>query len=336
MTQNLSSMFSQNDEDGPPTHPLGLRDIIAREIEVLGPTCDLNHIDVSQMTSLADVFLRSDFNGDISLWDTSGITSLQNTFAGSRFNGDISKWDTSKVTTMAGLFQNTAFTGDISWWNTSRVRDMDDMFKSSQFDGELWMWDVSGVETMNRMFESSQFNRHIGDWDVRSLYSAVRMFAASQFTGDLSRWSMGQAKDVAGMFKKAAFSGDLSRWALREYADYRQLVSSDFQGILPQPLGFGDPMARYSRMLGSHGQLNAYLLRMPLNAVHAELLLHHSSPDCPEWLVADDFARLKPLREMALNLNYNVADARELFVSMIKTPELPSFEVDDNLFSGPI
>lgn len=58
----------------------------------------LNHIDVSQMTSLADVFFRSDFNGDISLWDTSGVTSLENTFAGSQFNGDISQWDTSRVT----------------------------------------------------------------------------------------------------------------------------------------------------------------------------------------------------------------------------------------------
>ena len=146
---------------------------------------------------------------------------------------------------------------------------------------------------------------------------------------------MRHAKNVAGMFNKSAFSGDLSCWTLPENAKTRNLVSPGFQGVLPQHLGFGDPHPRYAKMLGSHAHLNAYLLQVPLNAVHAELLLYHSSQDCPEWLVAEDFARLKEMREMAHNLNYNLMGARELFVSMLKTPESPSLDIPSDMFTGP-
>lgn len=334
MTQDLLNEPTGGEEGGSPTDPVELREIIEREIEVLGPNCDLNHIDVSQMTSLADVFFRSDFNGDISLWDTSGVTSLENTFAGSQFNGDISQWDTSRVTTMAGLFQNSVFTGDLSWWNTSNVHNMDRMFKSSIFDGELWSWDVSRVATMNQMFEASRFNRDISDWDLPCLESTERMFANSLFTGNVSRWNMRNIKSAVGMFNKSAFSGDLSGWKLPSSAKARHLVSPTFQGVLPQHLGFGDPYHRYAKMLGSPAHLNAYLLHVPLNAVHADLLLYHSSPDCPEWLVAEDFERLKEMREMAHNLNYSLEGARELFVSMLKTPEAPMLDVQSDIFTS--
>ena len=335
MMQSSPNELSDDAQEGLPTTPWELRDIIEREIEVLGPHCDLNHIDVSQMTSLADVFFRSDFNGDISLWDTSRVASLENTFAGSRFNGDLSRWDTSNVTNMAGAFQNTVFTGDLSTWDTRNVHNMNRMFKSSLFDGDLWTWDVSCVFTMDRMFESSRFNRDIADWNVSCLASAERMFAESLFTGSIARWNMRHAKNVAGMFNKSAFSGDLSCWTLPENAKTRNLVSPGFQGVLPQHPGFGDPHPRYAKMLGSHAHLNAYLLQVPLNAVHAELLLYHSSQDCPEWLVAEDFARLKEMREMAHNLNYNLMGARELFVSMLKTPDPPSLDIPSDMFTGP-
>ena len=188
---------------------------------------------------------------------------------------------------------------------------------------------------MDRMFESSRFNRDIADWHVSCLESAERMFADSLFTGSIARWNMRHAKNVAGMFNKSAFSGDLSCWTLPENAKTRNLVSPGFQGVLPQQLGFGDPHPRYAKMLGSHAHLNAYLLQVPLNAVHAELLLYHSSQDCPEWLVEEDFVRLKEMREMAHNLNYNLVGARELFVSMLNTPEPPSLDIPSDMFTGP-
>ena len=236
---------------------------------------------------------------------------------------------------MAGAFQNTVFTKDLSTWNTRNVHNMNRMFKSSLFDGDLWTWDVSCVSTMDRMFESSRFNRDIADWHVSCLESAERMFADSLFTGSIARWNMRHAKNVAGMFNKSAFSGDLSCWTLPENAKTRNLVSPGFQGVLPQQLGFGDPHPRYAKMLGSHAHLNAYLLQVPLNAVHAELLLYHSSQDCPEWLVEEDFVRLKEMREMAHNLNYNLVGARELFVSMLNTPEPPSLDIPSDMFTGP-
>ena len=107
-----------------PKNKKELMEIIREIIAEKGPNCDLNFIDVSNITDMSYLF-----------WTT-------------KFDGDISKWDTSNVTNMCGMFQKCPFNGDISRWNVSNVKNMAAMFMFSKFNGDISKWDVSSVESM--------------------------------------------------------------------------------------------------------------------------------------------------------------------------------------------
>ena len=81
-----------------------LKDIIYQRIKSDGNECDLNDIDTSNITDMANLFLDTDFNGDMSKWNVSNVTNMENMFYSSKFNDDVSNWDVSNVKNMRGMF----------------------------------------------------------------------------------------------------------------------------------------------------------------------------------------------------------------------------------------
>ena len=133
-----------------------IKEIVSEELEKLGDRANLNHIDVSQVTNMEDLFYESNFNGDISNWDVSNVENMDMMFYKSKFNGDISQWDVSKVNSMFGMFGCSLFNRDISNWNIKNVRNMESMFHGSKFNQDLSNWDLSRVKHKNNMFKNTK------------------------------------------------------------------------------------------------------------------------------------------------------------------------------------
>ena len=101
-----------------------LKSIVYDRIDKDGPNCNLNDIDVNQITDMSWLFNESSFNGNISDWDTSNVTNMEGMFYRSKFNGDISNWNVSNVNNMWAMFYMSKFNGDISNWDVNKVTDM--------------------------------------------------------------------------------------------------------------------------------------------------------------------------------------------------------------------
>ena len=204
-----------------PTSKEELVAAIKSAIDKNGNNCSLNHIDISKLDELDNLFADKlhgeetydleNFDGDISKWNVSNITSMKNLFWCSKYSGkygDISDWDVSSVEDMSGLFNNSHYNGDISDWNVSSVENMDCMFwgignEAENFDPEkfdLSKWDVSSVTDMSSMFAHSSFNSDISNWDVSSVESMNSMFMYSDFNQDISSWVISSDTDTNDMF----------------------------------------------------------------------------------------------------------------------------------------
>ena len=132
-----------------------LKQIIKERISEFGYDCDLNDIDVSQITDMSMLFYNSRFDGDISEWDVSNVKSMRQMFDNSRFNGDISKWNVSNVTNMNYMFAFSEFNDDISDWDVSNVKTMSRMFDHSPFSGDISTWNICSVWDKYHILSSS-------------------------------------------------------------------------------------------------------------------------------------------------------------------------------------
>jgi surface protein len=158
--------------------------MIKQEIKQNGYECSLNHIDVSKITDMEELFAPEKYHG----------------YNLHEFNGDISQWDVSNVKYMNYMFYASEFNRDISGWDVSNVTNMTGMFKQSNFDGDISDWDVSNVNFMTIMFSRSQFNSDIADWDVSNVTDMYCMFYSSSFNQDISNWKLSLGCNTDGMF----------------------------------------------------------------------------------------------------------------------------------------
>ena len=145
-----------------------LKKIIKETTSKLGFECDLNFIDVSNVTDMSNLFARSRFNGDISRWNVSNVTNMRSMFGSCiNFEGKgLENWDVSNVTNANHMFQYCKqFTGKaLENWNVSNVKYMDYMFSfCKQLDCDLSKWDVSKVEYAAGMFIYSGM-KELPDW----------------------------------------------------------------------------------------------------------------------------------------------------------------------------
>ena len=134
-----------------------LKDIILKRIEAKGNEVNLNDIDVSEITDMSNLFVETNFNGDISSWDVSNVKNMNAMFYGCEsFNQDISSWDVSNVTDMMGMFSwCEEFNQDISRWDVSNVTDMQGMFYGCKaFNQDISNWDVSNVKWITSIFDA--------------------------------------------------------------------------------------------------------------------------------------------------------------------------------------
>ena len=92
-------------------------EIVFAEIKKLGYNADLNHIDVSKVTKMNSLFSFNNtvikFDGDISKWNVSNVTTMFQLFYNSNFNGNIDSWDLSKLKDADLMFRHSKRTNDL-------------------------------------------------------------------------------------------------------------------------------------------------------------------------------------------------------------------------------
>ena len=173
---------------------------------------DISSVCTSRVTYMEKLFYQNYvFSQDISSWDVSNVTSMSQMFEEAAFNQDISNWDVRNLTDMYAMFKdNSAFNQPLENWNVGNADKMGRMFEgNSAFNQPINNWDVSNVDEMWYMFfNASNFNQPIGDWDVSSVANMYSMFSGSSFNQALGDW------DVRNVLQCDGFSYNTPQWTL--------------------------------------------------------------------------------------------------------------------------
>ena len=120
-----------------------LEELVKKLIKERGLDANLNDIDVSNIDDMEQLFINSEFNGDISSWDVSNVINMNWMFAHSNFTGknsNLNKWDVSKVRLMNGMFYYSKFEGNIDDWTPPKDFKYNLIFKASPLEKNPPKW----------------------------------------------------------------------------------------------------------------------------------------------------------------------------------------------------
>ena len=154
-------------------------------IQRYGNNCNLNWIDVSNITDMGslftDMFIK-DFDGNISNWDVSNVKDMSMMFRYTKFSGknsDLSKWNVSNVTNMMSMFEGCPFNGNLSKWDVSNVTNIAAMFCKTNFNGNIENWNIAKVENMYHIFYQSPLEKNPPKW-----YNSKKLQISESFDFD--------------------------------------------------------------------------------------------------------------------------------------------------------
>jgi hypothetical protein len=101
-----------------------LQRLIQYAVACNGLDCDLNHIDVSDITDMSGSFRETQFNGDVSRWNVGRVTQMQHMFSGAIFCGYLGCWEPKNETAWSDAFVGSKFMMEpLQWgWSENKMR----------------------------------------------------------------------------------------------------------------------------------------------------------------------------------------------------------------------
>ena len=287
--------------DGIPRWAAEVARMVRAEIEQHGPNVDLNHIDVSQVKTLVDVFKDTAFNGNISQWNVANVENMEGLFKNCPFNGDISNWNTSSLRIATQMFHGSAFNGNISRWDTSHLIMAAAMFQHSQFNGDIYNWNTKQLSVLSCMFENSAFRGDISKWDL----------ACALSRGHLDR-----------IFYNTPYAGDLSSWKAKAQ-NLDNALGPEFQGIAPR---CAEPVSKvfYARLFGTSQRLHKYLRTQTFSGVHFDVL--RLAPSKPDWCQKSEYVWARQLGKLGQSVGLDDDALRQYAMAEYRNRMKPVLE----------